>query len=120
MPADVIPAGGTLTVPKPSSAPTNTIYAIPAATSGVAMNPPPLDKLPSIIAAIDKACAVIPSNQNVALVAVATSDGKTTEANLAAVARVGGSFRVSAWIGRSWGENKPASSTIGGSVVWSF
>jgi len=81
-----------------SSAPLGTIYAGPVGT-GVALNPPPTFLLPSIGAAIDKAVAGIPSGKNGALVGIVTPVG----ANLAIVHRIGESFAVTAWIGRSWG-----------------
>jgi hypothetical protein len=82
----------------PSSAPSGTLYALPSATTGVAMNPPPLTLLPSISAAVAKACESIPKDKHGALVAIGTANG----VNLAVVGKIGDDFAVTAWIGRSW------------------
>lgn len=121
MPADVNPVGGRLTPVPVSSTPVSTnTYALPIATTGVAMNPPPPERLPSIMAAIDKACAVIPADKNVALVGIATKKDDRTEVNAVLVTRVNDSFKTSLWFGRSWEPGKPGSSEVGASVAWTF
>jgi len=70
------------------------------ASNGVAVVRPPDDLLPSITAAITKACTAIPEGRTAALVAVADRKG----ANVAVVQRIGGNVTVMGWLGKSWGE----------------
>jgi len=85
--------------PTPASALPSITYA-GGATNGVATMVPPADLLPSITAAITKACTAIPPGRNAALVAVADQRG----ANVAAVQRVNDHVTVVAWLGKSWGK----------------
>ncbi len=98
----------------PSVAPANTVYALPSATAGVAMNAPALNQLPSISAAIAKACESIPPGKNGALVAVAGANG----VNLALVSKIGEDLAITAWIGRSW--KKDAATEWGAEVKLTF
>ena len=86
-------------VPSAPIALPSTTYAANA-KNGVAMNVPPVDLLPSIMASIEQACATIPPGKKVALVAVVDMSG----ANLALVSRIKGNITVKAWAGKKWGE----------------
>lgn len=62
-------------------------------------NPPPTYLLPSIGEAIDKAVLGLPPGVSGGLVGIATPNG----GNLAIVQKIGNSFAVTAWIGKTWG-----------------
>lgn len=100
-----------------AQAPSANLYALPSVSSGVAMNPPPLAMLPSITAAVSKACESIAPGKHVALVGITTQKDGVASANLALVARVGSSFTVTGWIGRSWGDGKASAGEVGAAVV---
>jgi hypothetical protein len=70
------------------------------ASAGVAVMAPPEALLPSIAAAVAKACEAIPAGRTGALVAIADTKG----ANLAVVQRIGTHVEIMGWIGKSWGE----------------
>ena len=74
--------------------------AVPVRPSfrGVEMQVPPASIMPSITAALNRACAEIPPDKSGALMGIVTERG----VNLAIVHRVGDDFQVSAWVGRSW------------------
>ena len=75
---------------------------------GVAMNPPPLEHLPSITAAIEQATATLAPGARGGLVAIATTAG----VNLAVVQKIGDRGSVVAWVGKSWG------APLAGGVAW--
>lgn len=97
-----------------NTAPFGTIYALPSSTNGVAMNPPGLSILGSIISAITEVCKTIPADKNLAFVAVTGSNGT----NVAVVARIGDDLAVKAWFGRSW--KKDDELDWGAQLMWAI
>ena len=91
-----------------------TTYLVSGVTNGVATVAPPLDMMPSIMGAIDKACLSIPADKHVAVVGVVTNKDGEKRANGAIVARVGDHFKVATWLGKSWGTTN--SKEIGAAV----
>lgn len=70
-----------------------------APPKGVAFTEPPEHLIPDIMGSINRAVAQLPPDANGALVAVADRSG----VNAAVVAKIDESWRVTAWIGKSWG-----------------
>lgn len=87
--------------PKPTPAPAlpSVTYA-GGASNGVATVRPPEELLPSITAAVTRACQSIPAGRTAALVAVADRKG----ANVAVVQKIGDHVTVMGWLGKSWGK----------------
>lgn len=118
MPTDVIPVGGSQfgAVPKPSGAPAGTVYAsVPGvkATTGVALNAPPVGPIMAgVNKAISEAVASLPPGKQGGIVAV----GNETGVNLAVVQKVGDSFAVTGWIGRSW----KGTTVYGAAMQWTW
>ena len=96
------------------SAVSPTKFLVPGVTNGVAVNAPPLEMMPSIKSAIDKACLEIPADKHVAVVGIITDKDGEKRANGAIVARVGDRFKVAGWLGKSWGTTN--SKEIGAAV----
>jgi hypothetical protein len=102
MPTSTVPLSSIIpTAPSTTQAPTTSVVTYAGgASNGVATVAPPEVLLPSITAAVTKACQSIPAGRTAALVAVA--DGKG--ANVAVVQKLGDHVTVMGWLGKSWGQ----------------
>lgn len=65
---------------------------------GVAYNPPPIEAIPSIHAAIDAAVKELPEGTHGGLFAVANETG----VNAAIVTKTNSGWQIEAYIGRTW------------------
>ena len=80
------------------SAPVPVTYAVPTATNGVAMNPPPAGMATSIADSIKSACAVIEPSHTTALVARVDTKG----ANVIVARKFDSGWSADAYFGKTW------------------
>jgi hypothetical protein len=66
--------------------------------AGVAFNPPPISLMAEASQVLNEMTAQLPPGVNGAIVGIATQSGW----NAAVVHRIGESFAVSSWIGKTW------------------
>jgi hypothetical protein len=87
------------------------------ASNGVAMTSS-ASILSSVKTAVEKACADIPADKHVALVAITSTVNGELRSNLAIAYRVGDTFKADLWLGRSW--KKDAQTEWGAQVTFTL
>lgn len=83
---------------------------------GVAMNAPPAEWLPQTEAIINNALKGLRDEDRGKLVWIATKQGEQIAVNAAVAQRIGDNVRVTAWIGKTWGQ--PVAAGIAGDITW--